>query len=205
MSTRRVGPGVGLSVGLMVAGFALGILGVVLFVLAIVKTVLAPSHDIPGSFQLELSKGQWTVYEHTAHEISGSTDSSPAQRTSIEFPRLTNESVRVTQLDTGRAVTLRSASSNETLTQNSDVFSAVMVFDAPDEGRYSVSVDAGLPGQIIVARGFGDTFVRAARWIALMFAGGLLFLLGGVLLIVGIVRRRNAPPPVMPTESPAVG
>jgi hypothetical protein len=186
----------------MVAGFAVGILGVVLFVMAVVKTVLAPSHPIPGQFQLELAKGQWTIYEHTAREIGGANDETPT-RAPIEFPRLTNESVRITA-PSGQGVLPRGTSANESITQGTSVYTAMMVFDAPSSGQYSVQVTAGLPGDVIVTRGFGDTFVRAARWILLTLAGGGLFLLGGILLIVGIVRRRNAagpPPPFTPAPA----
>ncbi len=185
----------------MVAGVVIGVVAVVFFVLTIVKTVLAPAHDIPGQFQVELAKGRWTIYQHTGRELSGATDSSPAQRAPIEFPRLTNESVRITGPN-GQGIIPRQNSANETITQGTSVFTAAMVFDVETAGRHDFQVTASLGGKTIVSRGFGDTFVRAARWIALMFAAGLLFLLGGIMLIVGIVRRRNTAPPGVPPPPP---
>jgi hypothetical protein len=48
-----------------------------------------------------------------------------------------------------------------------------------------------IPSEVIVARSFGDTFHQAVPWLPSLVVGGLGFLAGLVMLIVGIVRRHS--------------
>jgi hypothetical protein len=86
---------------------------------------------------------------------------------------------------------------NETITQGSYQYTGVARFDILNEGTYLVEVTT--PGtRVVVAPSLTSGFRGALKWIGLGGLSGLIFLIGAVLLIVGIVRSRRQPAVVTP-------
>jgi hypothetical protein len=205
-STTERPPGPSAKVALIVMGLGvlMGVVGLVGLIVGVARTVLTPSHAIPGEFQMQLGTGEWTIFQHTARDVGSADDIGPSATVSIEAPRVTIEAIRVTKLPDGTGLPVRASSRSETFTRNRDVFTPIARFDVPADGRYSIRIPADRPGKVIVSKGVFAAFARIAVWAILMLVGGLDFVVGTVMLLVGIMRRSRAPAtqPPLPAATP---
>ena len=161
----------------MVLGAALGVLSVVMVTLPLLKLVRdAPSVTTPGSVTLRLDKGLYKVFEPTGPGAGGTPISAAG--------------VRVTDAS-GRPVAVTDADANEVITRGGRRYSSAVSFRVADPGAYTVRI-ADNRGDAVITRSLADAVRSRVGWVAGIPIGGLLFLIGLVLLVVGIVRRSGA-------------
>jgi hypothetical protein len=185
---RRPGPGVALSVTVMVLGAVVGIVSVVFFVRPFFH-LLTDSPRITGSQPavLHLDKGHYEIYDNNAF-------STPLQPTDVSVTDPGGESV-----PTRRVV------NNETLEQSGRSYAGAVRFDTDTSGDYTITIRHGPIVDVLVARTFGDTFHRAVPWLPSTVLGGLAFVAGLAMLVIGLVRRRSGPAVVTPYGPPPAG
>jgi len=196
-------PSLSLAIGLMVLGAALGVLSVVMVTLPLLRLVRdAPSVTTPGSVTLELHKGLYKVFEPTgtatAGPVPGVSVSSGAGAT------ISTTDVNVSGPD-GRPVPVSDSRADEGITRGRRHYSSAVAFRVSSPGSYTVRI-AAARGDALISRSLADAVRTRVAWLAGIPIGGLLFLVGLVLLVVGIVRRSKArkaalagsPPPGSP-------
>ena len=110
------------------------------------------------------------------------------------------DQVMITAAD-GTTVPVGVLAVDETLTRGNATFTGAARFVIASQGSYRVTVTA--PGlHIVVAPSITSSLGRVLAWLALVGIGALLGILGGILLVVGLVRRGRGS---APAEGPAVG
>jgi predicted heme/steroid binding protein len=169
--------GIRLGIVLLLISVVLGVAGVVQAVRVAVVVFDAPVADVPGTLTATLDLGTHNVYA----------------RSGI----ITSSDVRVTAPG-GSSVVTSNPTVNETITRGSVTYTGVAQFEAEDAGSYTITITDVPATQVIVAPSLGEVAVRAGIWVLGMVLGGLLFVVGLILLIVGLVRRsraRRGPPP----------
>jgi hypothetical protein len=176
-------------------GIALAVIGVLCAVPLVVRavastasTVTAKSHRTPVRLEEDLGHGRYVVFERTgtggsAGPISGSVNGAPT---------LTPAAVRVTGPD-GAAIDVRYLSNtSETIHQGNAIFTGVLQFDVDDGGPHRIAI-GGEGRQVLVTRSIASQFGALAGVFGLAVAGGSVFLVGFVLLVLEIVRRGRTP------------
>jgi hypothetical protein len=177
------------SLSVLGLGLVLGVLGGVETALPIVRTLThSTSHPTPARLRQHLSHGTYEIYELTGERSSafsrirsGPVDIGPG-----------NVTVRSASGQPG-AVTVTREGADETLTLGDRVYTGAVQFEIPSSGDYIVTVTSDARTRVILARSIGSIVRSVVGWIAIAGAGGLLFLVGLVLLIVGLVRRGRRP------------
>jgi hypothetical protein len=158
----------------MVAGALLGIVAVVLVTLPLLQLVKqAPTVTTPGSVTLHLDKGVYKVFERTGTVLGGAAD------VSVVAPQIQG------------VIGVSDAGPTETITRNRSMYTSVVSFRVSTAGIYTVRIGGG-PGEVIVSRSLADAVRGRVGWVATIPIGGLLFLIGLVMLVVGISRRSKA-------------
>ncbi len=192
---------------MLVAGVAIGIAGVVVFFAVGLEGILgATAHQAPTTVAIRCQVGDYYVYQQvgTGRSGPGITTSSPDPLT------LTTAQVAVTGPSGGRVETWRGTGA-ETIALGSISYGNAVGFHAAVPGRYLVRIAEVHPSSIVVAPSLGDAVLRAAPWLGLAGAGGLLAVAGTAWLIVALVRRRRVgridpwggpPPPLAPGAVP---
>jgi hypothetical protein len=79
--------------------------------------------------------------------------------------------------------------------RNGDSYLGVVRFTADVPGSYHIQVNAPTRTDVVVERSLENEVTKALPWFGMTAAGGLIAIVGLVLLIVGIVRRRRPPTP----------
>ena len=178
VASRKPGPSEALSVTLLAVGLLVAIVSAVFVVRPFVQ-IFTDSPRIVGTQPrvLHLGKGHYAVYDQDL----------------FATPLVPGE-VAITAPD-GHSVTPRSAHTNETLSQSGRDYTSAVRFDVNDSGDYRFVIQRSGLTDVLVARTFSDTFHRALPWLPSMIVGGLTFLAGIALLIIGLVRRRSRPAP----------
>ena len=152
-----------------------------------VESITAPEQTAPLDQPMQLRATRYTVFEL----VGRTSQDGPVRRTQRVAPVITPAAVTV--LDAGRrplpvdgpgAVT-------ETLTRGDRIFQGVARFEVPAAGTYQVVVAS--PGTIVVGPTLGSGFAAAASWLVIGGVGGLLLLVGLVLVVIGLTRRRRSP------------
>jgi hypothetical protein len=187
VTQRRPGPSLAVSLAVLGIGIVLAVLGGVETALPLVRTIThSTSHPTPARLHQHLSHGTYEIYELTGDRSSAF---SPIRPGSVD---IRPGDVTVTSTG-GEPVTVTPEGADETLTLGDRVYTGAVQFAIPTSGDYVVSVTSDSPTRVILARSVGSIVRSVVAWIALAGAGGLLFLLGLVLLIVGLVRRGRRP------------
>ena len=184
---KRPGPRLVLALLVMGLGVIIGVFSVVKAVSPFVNSFRSSTHFSDEVVHQHLGSGEYRVYEGTGTTGGfGSTRFRNARRVTIG-----PENVQITDA-AGRSVATGFVSSSETITRNQRVFTAAVAFHIDDAGDYTIAVHPRFPIEFIISRSLGDTFKTSAPWIGTGALGGLIFILGLVLLIVGMVRRSRA-------------
>jgi hypothetical protein len=202
LTQKPPGPRLGIALMLMIGGALLAIPTLIVGILPIIDALDSKQFPVPGTATQHLGKGTYVVYERTGSNSLGST-----------FDDVTvtirPEDVTVTGPD-GRVRTYLPDFYDETLTDADDRFTGAVRFRTESEGDYTIRVDAARPTTVIVARPFFDTIGRSLVWFAFTGIGGVAFIVGVILLIVGSVRRSRyrtamtfATPQIGATQYPA--
>lgn len=186
--TRPPGPSLRLAIVLMVLGAALAVPTLVAGIIPITRSVSnADTFVSPGPVVMHLGKGTYMVYEFTGN---GSFDSP-----------FSNDDVTITPADvtvtgpTGLPLTVFDRGSlQETRRSNGGEFVGAARFTTPTDGMYTIAVRSATPTGFAVARPLSAAIRTALPWFALAGVGGIAFVVGVVLLIVGSVRRSHVQP-----------
>jgi hypothetical protein len=183
---RQPGPGLAVSLVVLGIGLVVGVVGVVETVVPFVRTLTRSTpYPTPADIHAHLSKGTYEVYELTSRHSGfspvepGTTDIDPRDVSVVSA--------------SGSHLLVTGEGANETITRGDDVYTGAVQFAVPAAGVYEVSVHSGSPTRVIVARSLGGIFRSVVGWFVTALAGGLVFVVGVVLLIVGLVRRRRRP------------
>lgn len=181
------GPGLRLSIVLIVVGAALAIPTMIVGIVSIVGSA-GHTFAAPGPVRMHLGRGTYEVYEDTGSVSIGSSfspnDDITITPADVTVTGAAGENVEV--FDRGTVRESRSSAGDE--------FVGAVRFTTPAAGDYVVTV-RNSQRLMMVARPFTDTVRSALAWFALAVLGGLVGGTGIVLLIVGAVRRsktRNA-------------
>jgi hypothetical protein len=179
----------------------LGLLGGVVTAVALVasvggdlvRVISADPRRTPVVLELELDSRKYIVYELTQ---AGGSWGGPASPGSVT---VTVDDVTVTAPD-GSDVPVTAPRFDETLTRGSGDYTGAATFEADDEGLYRIEVRTP-ETRILVAPSLASMFTESVAWIALLGLSGIVFFIGVVLLVVGLVRK--GPTPVTASQ-PAV-
>jgi hypothetical protein len=182
---RGPGPGVPVSVSLMVLGAVIGIASVIAIVIPLVGTFTSAEYPVPtvSPLHLHLRHARYTVYER-----SGSRSAFGIRRGVITIDS-TQVSVRG---PAGESVYVFPDSHTETITRGSAVYTGAVQFDVPTTGDYDVRISPRLATSVVIARSLTDAVRSVLVWVGTAVIGGILFLTGLVMLIVGATRRGRA-------------
>jgi hypothetical protein len=154
---------------------------------------------VPGRFQIALSSGQWDVYQ-----LTGITSGTSVGGVSFTVTRQQAATVDAAMMHViapdGRRLEVQNQSGNtvETLQLDSDQYTGVASFQAPESGRYSVTVDGGGEADVVIARPVLSVFRALLPWAGAALAGALCVLIGLLLLTFRHRRDMAAPPPAAP-------
>jgi hypothetical protein len=201
---HRPGPSWRLSLAVMVVGALLVVPLVVRAVQSFGSTFTEDVHGAPARVSRDLSPGHYVVFERTGSRQSVG----PVTAGNDRGVTLSPGQVQVIGPD--GASTRRPVGydrSDETVTRGNAVYTGAVVFDVERGGRYEIVV-AAEGTSFFVTRSLGDSAKRLGGVFLVALGGGLVFLAGGTLLLVGLVRRRGASVPVpvaMPGGPPPPG
>jgi hypothetical protein len=181
---RPPGPSLRLSIVLVVAGLALAIPTLIAGVVPIIRTVTTSARfEAPNQVRVHLGEGTYMLYEDKGATSIGSAFSSDDSVT------ITPDDVTVTSADGASVVVFDRGTIRETLNSGNDRFVGAARFTTPSVGDYTISVRSATPKVVLIGRPLTDTVRSVLGWFALSAVGGLTFVAGIVLLIVGSVRR----------------
>jgi hypothetical protein len=177
-----------LSLIVLGVGVAVAILGGVETAVPFIRTLTrSTSHATPAQIQAHLSHGTYEVYELTGDR---SSSFSPVRPGSVDIGP---SEVTVTPTGGGAPLRVTGEGADETLSLGNDVYTGAVQFAVPSAGDYVVRVTSIRPTRVVLARSLGGIARSVVGWIITAAAGGLVALVGLVLLIVGLVRRRSRP------------
>jgi hypothetical protein len=167
----------------MIVGIVGALVGAATVVPPLFGTIFARAHDVPGTVHLELGPGRYTIFERTGT----SRQYGPISTSRSRAPSVTAAQVHVTD-SSGSPVPVEPACACETVERNGRTFWSVLEFRTPRRDDYTLSFrTAG--GQVLVVRSLGDILGARVPWLVTGGIGGVVVLLGGVMLVVGTIRR----------------
>jgi hypothetical protein len=187
-ASQRPGPSLALSLIVLGVGIAVAVLGAVETAVPFIRTLTQSTSDAtPAEIRAHLSHGTYEVYELTGDRSSAF---SPVQPGSVDIGP---GNVTVTPSGGGQPLLVTGEGADETLTRGTDVYTGAVQFAVPSAGDYVVRVTSSRPTRVVLARSLGGIARSVVGWIIAGAAGALVALIGLVLLIVGLVRRRSRP------------
>src|SRR5882672_3751610 len=78
------GPGLAVSIGLMILGAVVGIASIVAITVPLVKTFTAGAHSVPSHFPIHLRHARYTVFERTTFHPGFGCPTCPSGQVTIE-------------------------------------------------------------------------------------------------------------------------
>lgn len=192
-TVRKPGPRVWLCVAVMVLGVLVAALPTVVVAVRAVRTLSTGEVTTPTTVERSLSAGTWVIYQRTGTTVDGGGFTT----THNGIPDLSPDEVSVTD-SSGRPIAVRPVTFNETITKGSRIYTGAVQFRVTRRDVYRIQVITGGSSAVLIARSFGDTFRNFVALAVVGSAGGFIFVLGLVLLIVGVVRRSTRKQGVMP-------
>ncbi len=182
-AARRAGPGLAVSLVIGAVGLVAAIVSAVLITIPLVGTFTSTVYDVPGDFHVHLHDARYTVYQR-----SGTSSAFGGIDRDSSVLRIPPSQVSVTAPD-GTIVPISYVSSSERITRGTAVYSSSLEFDAPMNGEYDIRFTNLVPTRVIIVRSIADAVRSVGIWFASGALGGLIFVLGLVMLIVGATRR----------------
>lgn len=180
--TGQPGPKLGLSITLLVLGAVVGIASAIAVTVPLVGTFTSREYAAPTHLSLHLRDARYTVYERSGSRSGLGINPGP----------VTIEPSQVTVTDPGgRQVFVFRPSTIETITRDSTVYTGAVQFDAPTNGNYDIRLTTA-PTRVLITRSLSDAVRSVLVWIGTGAVGGVLFVAGLVMLIVGVTRRSRA-------------
>jgi hypothetical protein len=173
-------------------GTVVGIGGMTEGIVKVVHDIVGPRSTTPADITAHLGSGTWEVY------IGDDAN---------QLPILNPRDVTVTSTS-GQSIPVRGPGGvSESLSTGGTSYFGQVQFTITQSGEYNIHV-GGPPGQhILVSKSLGDVAKNAAIWFVLMGIGIVIGIVGVILLIVGITRRRRVrrPPTMAFAGAPAGG
>lgn len=196
MSNRKPGPSVALSIGVIVASTVVFCLALYILVRPLLGLLTGDPIPVPGSTTEQYDEGIYDIYEQV-FSLGGGFG-----RTSLR-----PDDVVVTGPD--GVVTTRRISTISSISRNGANYEAVLQFEAATTGNYTIAVD-GPDGWVVVGESFDTAWDGVAPWVITAIASAVAFVAGFVMLIAGMIRRKNhvsthndsGPPPSPPDWQP---
>lgn len=175
---------------LVVLGLLVGVVGGAVLVAQtggdLVRVFTADAEPTPSDQQLDLDEGTYIVYELTGSR-AGPVTPPDARGLTVGVGDVT-----VTAPD-GAQVPVSVPRFGETLTRGSSTYTGAVSFEVEDSGIYRVGVTTP-ETQVLVAPSLSSLFTQSVAWIALAAVGVIVFFVGVVLVVVGLVRTGGQPP-----------
>jgi hypothetical protein len=173
-SYPKPGPSALVAIIIMVIGALIAVPSAVKAFAPIVRAFTENSGVTPLDTEMHFSHDTYLVYE-SDHDES----------------RLAPTDVSVVDSTTREPVMTHLPTTDEHVTSNGTTFNGVVAFDIPQSGQYELKISA--PNHVvIIALSLEDAVKKAVGWFALLVLGGIVFVVGLVLLIVGATRRGRA-------------
>jgi hypothetical protein len=169
--SKPPGPRLWLCIVLIVIGAAVGIAGLAAGVSTVVHEFDGTVYVTPTTVHRHLGSGTYEVFE--------------------DFLGTGYPAARVTGSG-GITVPVSPSSGSDSVTRGGYSYRGVSKFTITSAGDYTIRLTRPGDVRFFVSRSFGDLARHAAIWFALMGVGMVIGFAGVVLLIIGIVRRRNA-------------
>ena len=182
---RAPGPGLGVSIGLMVVGAVIGFASVIAIAIPIVNTLTSREYPVPTHLSLHLRPERYTVFERTGSR-SGFSFSSGSGHVTIDPSQVT-----ITAPD-GENVFVFQAVNNDTITRGSNEYTSAVEFDAPTSGNYDIRLSTRTSTWVVITRSVPDTIRSVLVWFGIGAVGGIMLVAGLVMLIMGVTRRGRA-------------
>jgi hypothetical protein len=186
-AAKAPGPHLALCIALIVLGAAVGITGLAVGVAKVVHEFSGTVYTAPDTVQRHLGTGKYEVFEEVADDLNLAPFGD----------NLTAADVKVTSANGQTVPTTDRTGTSEHITRGSVSYDGVVDFTIHSAGDYSITVSGHRGERFFVSRTFGDLAKHAVIWFVMMGLGILIGFAGVVLLILGIVRRRNARRPPM--------
>ena len=183
------------AIALLVIGMAVAIpCGIVASVSTKNALKIQASAATPARFQVRLNSGEWELYEQTGTASGGSVGFFHYSYTNGRPLDIDVTNIRV-ENDQGAILPLGTrygAHSFDTYSTGSRIYTGVASFDAAAAGAYSIAVDSPAPDGVIVARPPLTALTSSLPLIVAAVLGGAGFMVGLILLILDVDRRRRA-------------
>jgi hypothetical protein len=167
----------------MVLGAVVGIASAIAVSVPLVGTFTSREYAAPTHLSLHLRDARYTVYERSGSRSAFDINPGPVT--------IVPSQVIVTAPD-GRRIFVFRPSTTETITRDSSVFTGAVQFDAPTSGDYDIRLTTPVPTRVLITRSLSDAIRSVLVWFATGAIGGVLFIAGLVMLIVGMTRRGRA-------------
>ena len=151
-----------------------------------VRMLDGPTATTPGSFTWSLGQGTWLISERTG----SSSSAGPVSFTKDNAPTLSPGEIAV-KGPGGEGLAV-SAVEGETVTEGSTIYTGVAEFSAHIKGDYSVTFSTPDRDVVLLTPSLGQMALNELGFVAGGAVSGFVALIGVALLIVGLVRRRNA-------------
>jgi hypothetical protein len=173
----KPGPSLLASIIVMILGVLIAVPSAVKALAPIVRSFTTSAESTPVDTRQHFSHGTYVVYER-----------------SNELATISPSDVSVVDLSTEQTIETREPSDSETVTTNGISYNSEVEFDTPSSGDYEVRVASPSDNNVdvIIARSLQDTVKSVLGWFALAGLGGVVFIAGIVLIIVGATRRGRA-------------
>ena len=186
-ATPQRGPSYAWSVPPLLLGLVLVVVGLSHGLPDFSRTMSGPRLTAPGEASVELDRGPWTLFERTGSSSGGGG-----------FTFTENDGVTFgpdqVSVDGPAPVARRTDLGNgtETLNRNGDVYTGAVRIEVPQKGVYTVRIaDTGAPPRaVMIVRPVSYSFRHVAP-LAVVALGVLLVVIGGVLLVIRVARRRR--------------
>lgn len=196
--TNQPGPGLWLSIITLSIGTIAASLGLYLSFQSAFELLNEDSFEIPGEQTRSLDPGKYEIYT-----LAGSMSFRDFEFTlAEEAVRL--DAIRVTNAETGEEVEIEPLFTTE-LGRSSNVYESAASFEVVSTGRYTVSIDAKEESRAVFGRSIESAFDRVVPWLIATAVGVVLFVLGMILLIIGMVRRKRHRDPISGAHPPGPG
>jgi len=182
--SKPPGPSLRLSLVLVVIGTLLAVPSFVIGIAPIVRLQNSGTFTAPGTDSRHLGAGQYFLYEDVGNAGLGFSTSGDDRVT------IAPSDVSVTSAD-HVPLTISEPTTIESMPFGGRRFRTAVAFTTPAAGEYLISVRTrdGRTHKLLVARSFSHIIRSVLVWFAIAGIGGIIFLVGIVLLIVGAVRR----------------
>lgn len=188
---QPAGPQLRTALAVIALGVAVAVVAGVGLVLRVVSVFSSPAVSTPADLHRHLRPGTYEVYERTGSKSGAGgfsfTNDGPVT--------ITPADVAVVGPD-GRPVAVGMPGTvSETVTRGSQIYTGAVRFTVVTSGVYDVRVrSTGGAGEVVVAETLGSTFRSGAQWFGVLGLGVFVMLVGFLLLLIGVLRRRSARP-----------